>query len=397
MKRVLKNPRDDWRAKCESVGFSFYDLPSEGGESYWRETVAYEITYQEVLQLERETQEIFDRCMDAVEHIVRNRRFNEFHIPEQFWDEITRSWDEDDPTVYGRFDLAWQPGGRPAKVLEFNADTPTSLVESAAAQWWWMKDVQGETSDQFNSIHEKLIAQWHHIRTKRWNLPEGAPLITTSLHSDGSGNLMTEDFDTVQYMAETARAAGFAPRHVFLETIKWSERQGCFVDENNYPLRHIFKLYPWEWMMREDYAPYIISAGRRIQWVEPVWKALLSNKQLLVILWELFPDHPNFLPTYPTPEAFPDGSYVKKPIFGREGGNVTIVDASGTCLEKTTGTYGAEGFVYQQYCPLPVFDGMHAVLGSWVIGDEPAGIDFRETSTRISGDLAFFVPHYIAI
>ena len=395
MRRVAQTVRADWRQKCEDVGFTFYDMPSEGDQPYWRESVAYELTLSEVEQLERETKELFDRCMDAVEFVVRQRRFAEFAIPEMFWDEITRSWDEDDPTVYGRFDLSWQPGGQPAKLLEFNADTPTSLVESAAAQWWWMRDVQGADADQFNSLHEKLIEQWRHIRLKRWRLPEGAPLITTSLHTDADGEFVTEDYDTVAYMAETIKAAGFTPRHVFLEDISWDSATREFVDPDGQPLRHIFKLYPWEWLMREEFAPMILETGKRTSWVEPIWKSLLSNKQLLVVLWELFPDHPNLLAAYNDQERFAGQPHVVKPKLSREGHNVQVVDEQGAVVESMPGIYGDEGFVYQAYVELPSFDGWHAVVGGWIVGDEPAGIDFRETSTRISGDMAFFVPHYI--
>jgi glutathionylspermidine synthase len=396
MRRVQVTSRKNWRQRCDEVGFTFYDLESEKGEPYWRESAAYEVTLPEVEQLERETKVLFDLCMDVVEHVVRQRRFAEFAIPEEFWDEVTRSWDEDDPTVYGRFDLAWQPGGAPSKLLEFNADTPTSLVETAAAQWWWMRDVLGESADQFNSLHEQLIEQWRHLRTQRWRLPEGAPLALASLQSTDDGQFIAEDHDTVCYMAETAKAAGFSPQVMFIEDIQWRDDMRQFVGADGRPLRHIFKLYPWEWMVREAYGAHILTAGKRTSWVEPIWKMLLSNKQLLVVAWELFPDHPNLLPTYNSPEKLVGVRYVSKPKLSREGANVQVYDEAGVVIEQQPGDYGEEGLVYQAYQPLPKFDGYRAIIGSWVVGETPAGIDFRETSTRITGDLAFFVPHYIA-
>ncbi len=395
MKRLTIRPRADWRKKCEKIGFSFYDMPSEGGEPYWRETAAYELCLSEVEALEAHTKELFDRCMDAVEFVIKNNRFAEFAIPKEFWPLIKKSWDDDDPTVFGRFDLAWQPDGT-VKLLEFNADTPTSLIESSAAQWFWMKDMFGDSKDQFNSIHEELIAQWSHIRKKRWRLPQDAPLYMASLRDNGNNELITEDYENVAYMAETAKAAGFSPCQIFMEDISWSNHFQAFVDKNDQPIRYIYKLYPWEWMVNEPYADKLITAWERTHWVEPIWKMLLSNKQLLVILWELFPGHPLLLPTFSSDVPLLSKQHVRKPKLSREGANVHVIKHNGQIAESKTGNYGDEGHIWQEYTKLPNFDGWNAVIGSWIVGETPVGIDFRETSSLITDDLAFFVPHYIA-
>jgi glutathionylspermidine synthase len=394
MRRVPMQVRPDWVKKCEEVGFTFHSLDSENGEPYWRESVAYELDTAEVEKLAQETKELFDRCMDAIDFVIENNRFAEFDIPEAFWEPIKQSWDRDDPTVFGRFDLCFDSAG-PSKLLEFNADTPTSLIESAVVQWFWLKDLFGDDKDQFNSIHEELIAQWQHIRTQRWHLPKDAPLYVASLHDSGDGELLSEDYDNVAYMAETIKAAGFEPRQIFMEEIQWDATNEQFVDKTGWPIRQIYKLYPWEWMTRENYADNVLAAGQRTQWVEPLWKLLLSNKQLLVILWELFPGHPNLLPAFNTNVPFGGKMHVRKPKLGREGANVQIVGADGIVVEQADGGYGEEGYVWQEYKPLPSFEGWNAVIGSWIVGETPCGVDFRETSTKITGDMAFFVPHYI--
>lgn len=394
MKRVPQIVRPNWRERCDEAGFTFYDLPSEGGEPYWRESAAYEFSYQQIETIEQATKELFDRCMDAVEFIVRHNRFAEFGIPKEFWDEIARSWDDDDPTVYGRFDLAYDGQSAP-KLLEFNADTPTSLVEAAVAQWWWMKEVIGEQGDQFNSIHEALVEQWRHIRERRLHQGEGAPLVVTSLHSGAEREFIAEDYDLTQYMAAVAEEAGFAPRQIFLEQIDWDESTHRFVDTNHVPLETIFKLYPWEWMVHEPLAAKLLDRQHPSCWIEPMWKMLLSNKQLLVVLWELFPDHPNLLPAYSEKKPFAGKSYVKKPKLSREGANVVIVNEKGKTVESSDGDYGEEGFVYQEYSELPACNGWRPVIGSWVVGETPCGMGIRETSGRITDDMAFFVPHYI--
>src|SRR5262249_27551941 len=149
------------------------------------------------------------------------------------------------------------------------------------------------------------------------------------------------------------------------------------------PLPCVFKLYPWEWMVQEEFGKHIAQA--ETMWIEPTWKMVLSNKGILPVLWKLFPRHPNLL------EAQFDGpglmmSYVKKPLMGREGANITL-HVRGSDRE-TTGPYGAEGFVYQDYTRLKTFDGRYPVLGSWLIGHEEgnaaAGMGIRESEDPIT-------------
>lgn len=392
MRRYSLTPRPDWRARCDEVGFSFYDLASEGGRPYWNESAAYGFTGDEISMFERVTQELFDLCMEACEHIVRTRRFDEFGIPERFHDLVTTSWDEDDPTIYGRFDLAYD-NDRTVTLLEFNADTPTSLVETAAAQWQWLIETRGPDADQFNSLHEQLVEQWRHLRLERWQLDEGARLHLASLHDSGDGQLIVEDADTVAYMAETAAQAGFDPKLIFVEDIRYELDGVGFVDRDGEPIRRIFKLYPWEWMLGEQFGGLLLDRRERTRWVEPVWKLLLSNKQLLVVLWEMFPGHPNLLPTSAHPLL--GRAQVRKPRLGREGANVTVLNTDGTVVAHNGGGYGEEGFVHQARAELARIDGKTVVIGSWIVGETPAGIDVRETSGPITGDLAEFVPHFI--
>ncbi|WP_203230610.1 glutathionylspermidine synthase family protein [Agromyces humi] len=394
MIRTPSKPRPEWRSRFDSIGFTFYDMESEGGRPYWQEEAAYGFTLGEVDALEAVTKELFGLCMEAVEHIVRNGRFAEFGIPTFLHELVARSWDEDDPTVYGRFDLAYD-GGDTIKMLEFNADTPTSLVESAAAQWQWLVESRGEDADQFNAIHELLVEQWEHIRTERLALPAGARLHLASLHNTGDGELIVEDADTVGYMAETAKAAGFDTKQIFMEDVQFDVDRRRFIDSDGEPIERIFKLYPWEWMVREQFAELLTSTRDSTVWIEPIWKMLLSNKQLLVVLWELFPGHPNLLPAYTSQEMLAGREYVSKPKLGREGANVTIYDQGGRPVAQQGGEYGEEGFVFQERATLGQVDGKTVIVGSWVVGETPAGIDIRETSGPITGDLAEFVPHYI--
>jgi glutathionylspermidine synthase len=128
-----------------------------------------------------------------------------------------------------------------------------------------------------------------------------------------------------------------------------------------------------------------------MQWIEPIWKMLFSNKGLLAILWEMYPNDDLLLP------AFLDGprdlkDYVRKPLLGREGANITLVRAGEK--EQTYGQYGSEGFVYQALAPIPNLQGNYPVIGSWIIADQgPAGMGIRESDTPVTTHTSRFVPH----
>jgi glutathionylspermidine synthase len=170
---------------------------------------------------------------------------------------------------------------------------------------------------------------------------------------------------------------------------------GAFVDLQDQPIEVAFKLYPWEWMFREKFGAYL--AGSATKWLEPPWKAILSNKGILPLLWALFPRHPNLLPAYfeDDPKSAELGSsYVRKPLYSREGANVEIV-VGGSSIDRDEGPYGAEGFVRQALAPLPQFDGNHAVIGSWIAGGTPCGIGMREDTSPITKNTSRFLPHAI--
>lgn len=155
-------------------------------------------------------------------------------------------------------------------------------------------------------------------------------------------------------------------------------------------MRNIFKLYPWEWLLKDEYGQHIGLTVENTFFIEPAWKMLLSNKGILPILWELNPGHPNLLPAYFDPSKLE--WHVKKPFYSREGANISIVTETET-VEESGGKYGEEGFIYQELALLPKFDGNHPVIGSWVIDGESAGIGIRESTSLITNNLGRFVPH----
>ena len=364
-----------------------YDIPGRDAagraRAYWDESVHYVFEMDEILSLEADVEVLHSMCLDAVEHVVLTDRYRDFGIPEWVWPAIAESWRRSDPHVYGRFDLRYDGSG-PAKLLEYNADTPTSLLEAAVVQWFWKTTVFPD-DDQWNSIHEKLVARWRVIGDL---LPKPELHFTWS-SADTSG----EDHVTITYLQETAAEGGLDTVGLAIEDIGWDATLKRFVDLAEAPLNTVVKLYPWEWMVADQFGRHAVEVLPATMWIEPLWKMLLSNKALLAVLWEMHPGHPNLLPAFlDNPGMLTE--YVRKPKLGREGANIQIV-APGHEV-ATGGVYGKEGYVYQLFDPLPEFDGYRPALGAWVVADEAAGLGIRETAGLVTDDGASFVPHRIA-
>jgi glutathionylspermidine synthase len=370
MKRCEIAPRDHWRARIEEQGLVFHTTADTG--VYWGEGAYYEFTADEIDEIESATAELHACCLEAAACVIEQRRYAELGIPEHAVPLIERSWHDEPPSLYGRMDLALGPDGVP-KLLEYNADTPTSLLEAGVIQWSWLDDCF-PALDQFNSVHDRLIETWRELR----------PLVASTVHFGFVEDV--EDEMTVGYLRDTAEQAGLATIGIAMEDL--GVRAGTLVDGDMRPVASLFKLYPWEGLLADPLAHELPRLYT--QWLEPAWKMVLSNKAILPVLAELFPDHPNILPASRAPLP---GPWVRKPLLGREGSNVTIA-APGVNV-ATGGPYDGTGFVYQRYADLGEHTGMRPVIGSWVIGGEPAGIGIRETAGYVTSNTARFVPHVI--
>ena len=373
MRRLAAAPRPNWEQKVAEAGLTWHT----GENVYWNESAYYEFTAKEVDELESATNELEKMTLAAAQHIIDNRLYGKLAIPDVAIPLIERSWEAEPPSLYGRFDFAYDGSG-PPKLLEYNADTPTSLVEAAVVQWYWLQDLFPK-HDQFNSLHERLIALWKELADY---LP-GKRIDLCSMDD-------AEDGMTVTYLQDTAQQAGLEATIFPIDEIGWNGRE--FVGPDDRSLGAVFKLYPWEWMVREEFGKHL--AGANTMWIEPAWKMLLSNKGILPVLWQLYPRHPYLL------EASFDGpglmmSWVKKPLLGREGANI-LVHQPGRDFE-TPGDYGAEGFIFQQLAAAKSFDGMQPVIGSWLIGHEEGnaagGMGIRESNSPVITNTSQFVPH----
>ncbi len=380
MERTRCAPRNDWQRKVEARGLIYH---TSGGVPYWDESVCYRFHETEIAQIEAATAELNRLYHRAAEYVIEKRRFAELGIVPAAIPLVERSWNERSPSLYGRFDLAYD-GVNPPKLLEYNADTPTALFEAAVTQWDWQEEYYGGQFDQFNTLHEHLVATWRELRK---SLRPGPVYFARLPHP--------EAVVTAAYLMSAALASGsgLEVSSIDIGCIRYSERLRSFVDTANRPLANVFKLYPWEWLTREARGAHLESSLDAMCWLEPPWKMLMSSKGMLPILWELFPDHPNLVAAYAgQPRHL--AAYVRKPVLSREGANVTVI-ASGGVIQSTGGPYTDSGYVYQDFVSTPERDGCRAVIGSWVVGDKPAGIGIRDATGYITDVACRFAPHII--
>lgn len=383
MQRLNSRVRPEWRQAVESVGLTYHTHETAAGpRPYWDESVCFAFSAAEIDTLEKAINELHALLIDVADGVVTRGAWDRLAIPDAVAPLVEASWNRDDFSLYGRFDLAWMPeAGTAPKLLEYNADTPTSLVEASVAQWYWLQSCH-PTLDQFNSIHERLIESWKRFASLQ---PELATLDFLSV----SENL--EDEQTVSYLMDTAQQAGLKTRWSAMDTVGFESKTRRFVSgESEQAMEAVFKLYPWEWMFHEAFGRHLPEAP--LVWIEPPWKALLSNKAILALAWEKYPRHPNLLPCFFDPAPL-GRSFVKKPKLSREGANVTVVENGATVVE-TAGEYGEDGYVYQAIAELPVFDGKRPIFGGWVVDHEAAGLGIRESDGRVTDNVSRFIPHY---
>jgi glutathionylspermidine synthase len=370
MRRETTAPRPDIKARMQGISM----WPADD-DPYYDESVAYVFSESQIETLYEASVSLERMIGEAVDHVIAKKRFQELGISENLARYASECRRNGHPSVYGRMDLAYD-GVQPPKLLEYNADTPTALFEAAVLQWEWLK-AQFPASDQFNSIHEALIAAWAKLKTQ-----SGLNRLTLT-------GMLDEDDDrmTIAYMEDVAHQAGWRTLPMQIEDLGFDGRG--FVDSEGVYVQALFKLYPWDWLAQEKFFDHLVELDPAV--MESAWRVIASSKGLLPILWELFPDHPNLLPASFKNDARL-GPRVSKPVLGREGSDIQFIDMTDEPFAPT-GPYERQKRIYQTYHPLPCFDGWYPVIGSWIIDGEPCGIGVREDRSRVTGPGAKFRPH----
>ena len=364
-----------------------YEYRDGEGIRFWDETKYYRFTLRQVEDdLETPAKEIDAMCFQLLDRSLGDETiYRRLGIPEPYWDYVADSWRVREKDLYGRMDFSYDGTGS-AKLLEYNADTPSTLYDAAVFQWVWFEQAVAaglipSDADQSAQIHELLVDAFRGME------------IEGLLHLACQPEI-EDDRETVKYLEECAQEAGLETQFLAMKEIG-IDAAGRFSDLEDRVIETLFKLYPWEWLMKDAFGRHLTTSG--VHFIEPAWKAVLSNKGLLPLLWEYFDGHPNLLPAYFEGDADANNlcdNYVRKPLLSRQGANIEIV-RHGESSPGAEGGYGAEGYVIQALHPLPEFNGKYPVVGCWMVAGEPAGISIREGRHPITDGSANSVPHVI--
>jgi len=376
----------------ESLGFTWHTDTDES--SYISDTLVV-LSESEAEAYYAATNTLYDMYVVAAEHVIENNLFHEIGIPFNIVETIKESWENDVHWhLYGRFDLAGGIDGKPIKLIEFNADTPTALFETAIIQWAILKQNNLEESSQFNATYEALVNNFKRLVTLEEDVSnfeeryDGWKFLFTSIR----GN--EEEENTVRLLQHIAQEAGYETEFAYMNDVEFDGNEGVFFEDNSYELW--FKLIPWEDIALEesDLAMLIsnIIGNQKAIIFNPAYTLLFQSKGLLKILWDLYPDHPLLLES--AFEPLEGQSYVAKPVFGREGGSVSIIDADGTVQESVEGDYDSHQMVYQAYTELATDTEGHSYQAGVFYVYEACGLGFRK-GAKILDNMSKFVGHLI--
>lgn len=338
--------------------------------------------------------ELYDMYVEAASYVIEKNLFYELDIPNSLIDAIVQSFEEDVHWhIYGRFDLAGGLDGTPIKLLEFNADTPTMLYESAAVQYALLKANGYDGDSQFNNIYTAISKNFQRLITLSddvsnfYEMYEGWKILFSSIRGS------TEEERTVKFLQDMAQDAGLQTDFCYVDEVQLSPTDGIFYNDTNFEFW--FKFIPWENIsIDEPELALIINdimANQKAILLNPAYTILFQSKRILKILWDLYPNHPLLLETS---YELLNKKQVKKHAFGREGANISILDANGKPITTKDGEYANHKPIYQEFYPLNTHNGSFYQANVF-FAFESCGLGFRKGS-EIIDNYSKFVSHVIA-
>jgi len=376
----------------ESLGFVWHT--DRDDTSYISDELVV-ISKHEAEAYYKATNELYDMVVEAAEHVVENNLFHEIGIPFNLIEIIKESWENDIHWhLYGRFDLAGGVDGKPIKLLEFNADTPTALFETAIIQWAMLKKNGLEEESQFNTLYESLVNNFKRLVTLEEDVSDFEERYDgwSFLFSSVKGN--SEEENTVRLLQHIATEAGYKTEFAYIDDIEFSQEDGILYDNKHYELW--FKLIPWEDIALEESDLTMlltnIIKNQKALIFNPAYTLLFQSKGLLKILWDLYPNHPLLLES--SFEPLKREKQVKKPVFGREGGSVSILDEEANTVECVEGDYDNHKMVYQAYTELPTDTQDQCYQAGVFYVYEACGLGFRKGG-KILDNGSKFVGHIV--
>ncbi|MDX9813377.1 MAG: glutathionylspermidine synthase family protein [Sulfurimonadaceae bacterium] len=387
----LQNIKPLTSQKLEELGLTWHT--DSDGSSYVSDELVV-ISEGEAEAYYEAANSIYDMFVEAAEYVIENDLFFELGIPFNLVDAIKKSWENDVHWhIYGRFDFAGGLDGKGIKLLEFNADTPTALFETALLQWAMLKENNLDEESQFNNAYEAIRENFKRLITLHDDTAEFEKYYDgwKILFSSVEGN--DEEEATVKLLMQMASDAGFNTHFEYINNVRFSE-DGIF-DSEDYEYEYWFKLYPWEDIaIEEGELSTILTSimqNQKAIILNPAYTLLFQSKGMLKILYDLFPDSPYLLKTSFEPL---DVKCVSKPVFGREGANISIQDGDGNILTSTSGVYDNYKKVFQEYVELNSDNKNNFYQAGVFFAYEGCALGFRRGG-EILDNMSKFVGHII--
>ncbi|OBU05022.1 bifunctional glutathionylspermidine amidase/synthase [Morganella psychrotolerans] len=341
------------------------------------------------------TNEVHLMYLHATEKVLKDDNLLKlFNIPEILWPRLRRSWQgRRHDMVTGRLDFCMDERG--LKVYEYNADSASCHTEASLIIKRWAE--QGgltEGRDPGEDLRDILTDTWRHTSAK--------PFIHIMQDNDGEENYHA------LFMAQTIIAAGYGCRIIHgLDELTWNET-GQVIDGEGRVLQCVWKTWAWETALEQlrkesenDRAHSVlpIRTGHphhndvrlidvllrpEISVFEPLWTVIPGNKAILPILWSLFPHHPYLLDTeFNISDELRRTGYAVKPIAGRCGDNIGLVDSGDKMLDETHGNFGGQENVYQQLWCLPKVAQRYIQVCTFTVGGHYGGVCLRSDPSLV--------------
>ncbi|KLE10615.1 glutathionylspermidine synthase [Aliarcobacter butzleri L354] len=377
----------------ESIGFIWHT--DKDNSSYISNEIVV-ISEDEANAFYEATNELYDMFVEAGQYVIDNDLFHELNIPFNLVEIIKESWENEVHWhLYSRFDLAGGIDGHPIKLIEFNADTPTSLFETAIIQWAILKANGLDEASQFNNLYEALKDNFKRIITLNSDIEKfeeyysnlGWKILFSSISSS------IEDINTTKLLQHIASEAGFNTDFEYIENVQFSD-DGIFKDDELFEFW--FKLIPWEDIaIQESELALILTEiikEKKAIIFNPAYTLMFQSKAFMKVLWDLYPNHHLLLET--SFEPLKGKKQVEKRAFGREGANTKIINADGSIDTQTSGDYEGHKAIYQEYVEFPKDEKDDCYQAGVFYAYEACGLGFRKGG-KILNNMSKFVGHII--
>ena len=377
----------------ESIGFVWHT--DSDNSSYVSDEIVV-ISEEEANAYYEATNELYDMFAEAGQYVIDNDLFHELNIPFNLVEVIKESWENEVHWhLYSRFDLAGGIDGQPIKLIEFNADTPTSLFETAIIQWAMLKKNGLDEASQFNSLYESLKDNFKRIITLDTDIEKFEEYYSTLGWKILFSSISTsaEDINTTKLLQHIASEAGFNTDFEFIENVQFND-EGIY--KNDEAFEFWFKLIPWENIAIEEselalLLTQIIKDKKAIIF-NPAYTLMFQSKGFMKILWDLYPNHPLLLET--SFEPLVGKKQVEKRCFGREGANTKIINIDGSIELETSGEYEGHKAIYQEFVEFPKDEKGNLYQAGVFYAYEACGLGFRRGG-KILNNMSKFVGHMI--